>query len=163
LQHAACVTPSPLSGLLVASCYHQQAMPTAAIPADVASCVPWMVELRRHFHATPELSFAEHETAARVAAELRALSPSLEVWEGVGRTGVVALLRGGGGAGPCVALRADMDALPLQETGSLPFMSRRAGVMHACGHDGHMAALLGAAPSSSSSSPPRRALAARAR
>jgi amidohydrolase len=113
------------------------------IPASVRSQTSYMVALRRHFHADPELSFDEHRTAARVAQELREL-PELEVWDGVGRTGVVALLRGGAGPGPCVAFRADMDALPLQETGDLPFKSQNAGVMHCCGHDGHMASLLGA-------------------
>jgi amidohydrolase len=104
-----------------------------------------MVALRRHFHENPELSFVEFATAARVAAELRTTPGVSGVVEGVGRTGVVALIVGGAGAGPCVALRADMDALPILETGDCPFISKNGGVMHACGHDGHMAALLGAA------------------
>ena len=117
---------------------------TSLLP-EVAALQPYMVALRRHFHAHPELSFAEHDTAVRVAQELRATPGVSAVWTGCGRTGVVALIEGGAGPGPCVALRADMDALPLQETGDCPFASTAPGVMHACGHDGHMAALLGAA------------------
>ena len=114
-----------------------------ALPA-VLALKAQMAADRRHLHAHPELSFQEHETAKYVAAQLRSYGIA-EVVEGVGRTGVVALVRGGAGAGPCIALRADMDALPLQESGDCPFISQRAGVMHACGHDGHMAMLLGAA------------------
>jgi amidohydrolase len=114
-----------------------------ALPA-VLALSEQMRKDRRHLHAHPELSFQEHETAAYVAAQLRGYGIE-EVVEGVGRTGVVALVRGGAGAGPCLALRADMDALPLQESGDCPFISQRAGVMHACGHDGHMAMLLAAA------------------
>lgn len=116
-----------------------------AIHAGVAAATPWMVQLRRHFHAHPELSFQEHATAERIAEELRGLPGVSDVVEGCGRTGVVALIRGGAGPGPCVLLRADMDALPLQETGDCPFISTKPGVMHACGHDAHVAALLGAA------------------
>ena len=119
------------------------ALPFTALPA-VRALYADMVRDRRHLHAHPELSFQEHETAAYVAAQLRAYGIA-EVVEGVGRTGVVALVRGGAGAGPCIALRADMDALPLTESGDCPFISQRAGVMHACGHDGHMAMLLAAA------------------
>jgi amidohydrolase len=115
----------------------------SALPA-VLALQAQMAADRRHLHAHPELSFQEFETAKYVAAQLRGYGIA-EVVEGVGRTGVVALIRGGAGAGPCIALRADMDALPLQESGDCPFISQRAGVMHACGHDGHMAMLLGAA------------------
>ncbi len=103
-----------------------------------------MIADRRWLHAHPELSFKEVETAKYVAAALRRYGIS-EVWEGVGRTGVVAVVRGGAGPGPCIALRADMDALPLQETGDCPFISQNPGVMHACGHDGHVAMLLAVA------------------
>ena len=117
----------------------------AALVPEVRALNDFMVQLRRHFHAHPELSFQEHATAARVAEVLRGLPGVSEVKEGVGRTGVVAMIYGGAGAGPCIGLRADMDALPLQETGDCPFISQSPSVMHACGHDGHMAALLGAA------------------
>lgn len=97
---------------------------------------------RRHLHAHPELSGREEQTAAFVAAELRALG--LEPRERVGGGfGVVADLPAGQGA--CIALRADMDALPITEETGLPFASRNPGVMHACGHDAHTAMLLGAA------------------
>jgi len=106
-----------------------------------------LADLYRDLHANPELSFAEHRTAALVAA--RARDMGYEVTEGVGRTGVVAVLRNGSSrrqrpAGPTVLLRADMDALPVQEATGLPYASTRPGVMHACGHDMHVAWLIGA-------------------
>lgn len=97
---------------------------------------------RRHIHAHPELGYEEHETAAFVAQKLRSFG--IEVHEGVGGTSVVGVLRGAK-PGRCVALRADMDALPIQEETELPFVSQNPGCMHACGHDGHTAMLLGAA------------------
>ncbi len=95
----------------------------------------------RHLHAHPELSGAEFDTARLVADELRAMH-GWEVAEGVGGTGVVGVL--GGGPGPVIWLRADMDALPVQEETGLDYASRTPGVMHACGHDIHVTALLGA-------------------
>lgn len=114
------------------------------ILAEVEREAERMVADRRHFHANPELSFAEHKTAAYIADRLRSLDGVEDVREGVGRTGVTAEIRGGAGDGPRVALRADMDALPLPETTGLDFASGNDGVHHACGHDGHMAILLGA-------------------
>ena len=108
----------------------------------VADLVPGLVALRRHLHANPELAFEERRTAGIVAASLRLLG--LEVQEGVGRTGVVGTLRHGRSA-RAVALRADMDALPMVEQSRLGHASRIAGAHHACGHDGHTAMLLGAA------------------
>ncbi|HAZ63253.1 MAG TPA: amidohydrolase [Armatimonadetes bacterium] len=102
-----------------------------------------VIAWRREFHARPELGFAEERTAARVAEILRGWGYTPRT--GVGRTGVVAELVGGGGPGPTVLLRADMDALPVQEETDLPFASQTPGVMHACGHDAHTAILLGAA------------------
>jgi hippurate hydrolase len=96
---------------------------------------------RRHLHAHPETGFEEHATAAFVAERLRGFG--LEVIERVGGTGVVGTLRRGGTR--AIGLRADMDALLIHEATNLPWRSRSAGRMHACGHDGHMAALLGAA------------------
>jgi IAA-amino acid hydrolase len=100
-----------------------------------------LVELRRDLHRHPELAFQETRTAARAAEAAR--SAGFVVRTGVARTGVVAELDNG--PGPAVALRADMDALPIQEETGLPFASSVAGVMHACGHDAHTAALIGAA------------------
>ncbi len=100
-----------------------------------------LVALRRDLHRHPELAFHETRTAA-TAAE-RAGTLGYEVRTGVGRTGVVAELRNG--RGPIVALRADMDALPIHEESDVPYRSTVAGVMHACGHDAHVAMLLGAA------------------
>jgi amidohydrolase len=108
---------------------------------DVADLLPALVALRHDLHAHPELAFTEHRTAAIAAAALRELG--LEVHEGLGGTGVVALLHNGPGAS--VGLRADMDALPLQEQSGLPHASRHSGIHHGCGHDGHTAMLLGAA------------------
>ena len=109
----------------------------------------WQEELYRDLHAHPELSHQEHRTAANVVGRLR--DAGCEVHEGVGGTGVVALLRNG--AGPAVLLRADMDALPVREATGLPYASSvtataadgtEVPVMHACGHDVHVTCLLGA-------------------
>lgn len=101
-----------------------------------------MVNIRRHLHENPELSFQEIETPKLVAAFHRELGH--DVREHVGGRGVVAKLRGGK-SGPTVALRADFDALPIQDQKDVPYKSKVPGVMHACGHDGHTAALLGLA------------------
>ncbi len=95
-----------------------------------------IVALRRDFHAHPELGFEEVRTASIVAARLRELG--LEVREGVGKTGVVGILRGGFD-GPCVLVRADMDALPILEENDWAWKSQSSGTMHACGHDAHTA------------------------
>lgn len=103
---------------------------------------PQMRKWRRHFHQYPELSFQEQNTSKQVADYLKSLH--LDVKTGVGGYGVTALLRGKG-QGPTVALRADMDALPIQDEKTCSYRSTVPGVMHACGHDGHMAMLMGAA------------------
>ena len=99
---------------------------------------------RRHLHAMPELLYDVHQTAAFVEDKLKAFGCD-EVVPGIGRTGVVGIIRGSLGDGPAVGLRADMDALPLSEITGRPWASRTPGRMHACGHDGHTAMLLGAA------------------
>jgi len=122
----------------------------ARLDSLAADAYDQVVQWRRHFHQYPELSNREFETAKTVAAALRDMG--LEVTTGIAHTGVVALLKGGK-PGPLVALRADMDALPVTEQVDLPFASevtteyqgKQVGVMHACGHDTHMAMLLGAA------------------
>lgn len=108
-----------------------------------AKALPEVVRLRRDFHANPELSNREERTARVVAERLRAIGIE-RITTGVAHHGVVALIVGGK-PGPTVALRADMDALPVQEATGLPFASKNDGVMHACGHDAHTAMLLGAA------------------
>lgn len=100
-----------------------------------------LIGLRRHFHQHPELSFQEHQTSDQVAQ--RIAEAGLRVQRNVGLTGVVAELDNG--PGPCVALRADMDALPIQEANTVEYRSSNPGVMHACGHDAHMTMLIGAA------------------
>ncbi len=104
-----------------------------------------LVRYRRHFHANPELSLVEYETAAFIEAELRDCAFD-EIRTGVGQTGILATLRGGR-PGPVTLLRADMDGLPMDEVADVPYRSTRKGAMHACGHDGHMAILLAAARS----------------
>jgi hippurate hydrolase len=101
-----------------------------------------LTAFRRDLHANPELGMAEHRTAEKVATALEALG--IEVHRGVGGTGVVGVLRSGRG-NRAIGLRADMDALPLQELNDVPYRSTTPGVMHACGHDGHTTMLLGAA------------------
>ena len=100
-----------------------------------------MLEWRRQIHSNPELAFNEHQTSNLVAQELSKMG--IDVHRGLGQTGVVGSLRNGDG--PTIGLRADMDALPILELGSTAQKSRHQGVMHACGHDGHTAMLLGAA------------------
>ncbi len=97
------------------------------------------IEIRRYLHQIPELKYEEKKTSAFIAATLR--SYGYDVQEGVGKTGVVALLDSGK-AGKTIAFRADMDALPILESTGLPYQSKHPGKMHACGHDGHTATLL---------------------
>jgi len=121
---------------------------TDALADDVeARVITW----RRHIHQNAELSFQEVKTAAYIVEALRNM-PGMEVQTGIAKTGIKAVLKGGK-PGPVVALRADMDALPVEERNDLPFRStaramwqgKDTGVMHACGHDAHVAMLLGAA------------------
>jgi amidohydrolase len=126
----------------------------AQMPARIATSIDNIekncIEWRRHFHQFPELANDEHKTATYIANYLRGLG--LDVKEGIAKTGVVAILRGAK-PGPCIALRADMDALPVTERTKLSFASKETtiyagketGVMHACGHDAHMAMLMSVA------------------
>jgi amidohydrolase len=126
-----------------------QALPDR-VDAQLRALEPKIIDWRRHLHQNPELSNREVKTAGYIAAHLRRLG--MEVATGVAHTGVVGLLKGGK-PGPVVALRADMDALPVTEAVDLPFKStaktdylgQQVGVMHACGHDAHMAILMGVA------------------
>ncbi|HLZ17221.1 MAG TPA: M20 family metallopeptidase [Cyclobacteriaceae bacterium] len=101
------------------------------------------VAIRRHLHAHPELSYQEYNTAKFVAAKLKEFG--LSPLEGIAGTGIVALVEGKNPAKKIIALRADMDALPIQETNMVSYQSQNPGVMHACGHDVHTASLLGTA------------------
>lgn len=103
-----------------------------------------ITEWRRDIHAHPEILFETHRTSALVAEKLRAFGCD-EVVEGIGRTGVVGVIKGRTDNGKVVGLRADMDALPIHEATGLDYASKNEGAMHACGHDGHTAMLLGAA------------------
>ena len=107
--------------------------------ALVAEVIQW----RRHLHAHPELSYKEFNTAKFVSEKLRAMG--LTPIEGIAGTGIVVLIEGKSPSKKVVALRADMDALPIQETSDVPYKSQNPGVMHACGHDVHTTSLLGTA------------------
>lgn len=109
----------------------------------IADYTDEMTAWRRHLHQHPELGFDCHETAQFVAARLREFGVD-EIHEGIGETGIVAIVNGRG-EGPAIGLRADMDALPMNETTGAEWASKVPGRMHACGHDGHMTMLLGAA------------------
>jgi hippurate hydrolase len=111
-----------------------------SVKTEIAELVAW----RHHLHQTPEIAFAEHDTAAFVADKLAGFG--IEVHRAIGRTGVVGVIHGATNtSGAVIGLRADMDALPIHEQTNLPYASRHAGRMHACGHDGHTTMLLGAA------------------
>ena len=122
----------------------------AAIQAKAKQVLPKVIEWRRHIHQYPELSNREFKTMEYIAAHLRSLG--IEVQDKVAKTGVVGILKGGK-PGPVIALRADMDALPVEERVDLPFKStqkadylgQEVSVMHACGHDSHVAILMGTA------------------
>lgn len=127
-----------------------QTTTAAEIDAAANRILPKVIEWRRYFHQNPELSNREYKTSAFVAEKLRNFG--LDVRTGIAKTGVVAILKGSQ-PGPVIGLRADMDALPVTERNQLPFASKvkaeyngqTVGVMHACGHDSHIAMLLGAA------------------
>ncbi len=112
-------------------------------PDPIDAITPEVIAWRRQIHADPELGFEEHRTAAFVAAQLRSFGLD-EVHEGIATTGVVGVLRSGSG-NRAIGLRAELDALPVLEKTGLDYASKNEGVMHACGHDGHAAMLLGAA------------------
>ncbi|HBQ41505.1 MAG TPA: amidohydrolase, partial [Halieaceae bacterium] len=139
------------AAILFAAGTVQAAIENATLDAAYAAVEPRVIEWRRDLHQNPELSNREFRTAEKVAEHLRALKFDT-VETGVAHTGVVGTLRGGK-PGPVIALRADMDALPVQEQTGLPFASSARGeymgkdvpVMHACGHDTHVAMLMGAA------------------
>ncbi len=112
------------------------------IDAEIEKTKAEIIKIRRFIHMNPELGNREVETAKLIASRLQPLG--FEVRTGVAKTGIVAVLRGGQ-PGPAVAVRADMDALPVQEATGLPYKSLNPGVMHACGHDVHSAVVLGTA------------------
>lgn len=157
---AGAAQPGPAAALAAASALAASAASTAStgaasttadLESAIAAAIPIAVEDRRHLHQNPELGYQERETAAMVAARLAELGFD-EVRTGIAHTGVVGVLRGGRPGG-VVAIRADMDALPVVEATDLPFRStkrgvwagREVGIAHACGHDLHTAISLGAA------------------
>lgn len=108
-----------------------------------AELLPWARNIRRHIHAHPELSFKEHNTSAYVHAQLEEIG--ITDRKDIAGTGIVAFIKGRNPDRKCVALRADMDALPIREENDVVYKSINEGVMHACGHDVHTTCLLGAA------------------
>lgn len=140
-------------------------MNTEALHRQVDAIIDWVVETRRALHQHPELGMEEHQTAEKIAAALAEIG--IPYTPGVAGTGIIGIITSGA-PGKTVALRADMDALPIQEQTGLAYASRIPGKMHACGHDAHMAIQLGAArycmkcatsfaaQSNCSSSPPKR-------
>lgn len=140
--------PLVLAAVLLSSLAQAPSVSTPApfrsrVDAIAAEIHPAIIEIRRDIHRNPELGFRETRTAGLVAARLRALKFD-EVRTGVGRTGVVGVLKGGR-PGPVVAVRADMDALPVPELNDVPYKSLVPNVKHACGHDGHTSIALGVA------------------
>ncbi|HZF83205.1 MAG TPA: amidohydrolase [Burkholderiaceae bacterium] len=143
------LTLAALTACAASSVLAQSAVPSARIVPLVDGMYPQLESIYKDIHANPELGFQETRTAAKLAAELRALG--FEVTEGVGRTGVVALYRNG--AGPTVMVRTELDALPMEEKTGLPYASkakaqwngRETFVAHSCGHDIHMASWVGTA------------------
>ncbi len=115
----------------------------AELRESAEEIAPGVVADRRYLHQHPELGFQEENTARLVIERLRALHLD-DLQTGIAKTGVIGILHGGMGAGRCVLLRADMDALPITELNDVPYRSETPGVMHACGHDAHTAMLLGA-------------------
>jgi len=109
----------------------------------IESSFSTLVEWREHLHANPELSFQEEQTSAFVASKLKAMGIPFE--KGIAGTGIVALIKGRNPEKQCLALRADLDALPIVEENDVAYKSKVEGVMHACGHDVHTTCLLGAA------------------
>ena len=145
--------------VLILSCFISiSSTPTAQLPASIQKSIdavePQCIAWRHQLHQFPELGNREFKTARLVADHLRKLG--MEVIDSVAYTGVVGILRGAK-PGPCIALRADMDALPVTEATHLPWASREkatyegkeVGVMHACGHDTHVAMLMSVAPAAS--------------
>ena len=145
---SSCLRSALCLGLLLIAPFSDAQLPES-VEDRISAVMPAVVAWRRDFHEHPELSNQEFRTAEKVAEHLRRLG--MEVQTGVAHTGVVGVLRGGDG--PTVALRADMDALPVTEQVDLPFASKargvyqgkEVGVMHACGHDNHVAILMGVA------------------
>src|SRR5436190_17718656 len=115
------------------------------LKAEIDELIPDLIATRRDFHEHPELAFEEVRTSGIVAQRLRSLG--LEVQSGVAKTGVVGLLRGGASkeGAKTIAIRADMDALPIHELNEIDYRSTVDGKMHACGHDGHTSILLSVA------------------
>ena len=117
---------------------------TIKIPEPILSSESELIKLFEDFHENPELGFKEFRTAQIVKDKLTEFGVD-EVHSEIGITGVVGLIKGKKNNGRCVGLRADMDALPIQEKTNLSYASKTSGIMHACGHDGHTTMLLGAA------------------
>ena len=127
---------------MVSTLPSRHAIASSEIRLDIRTLHPQIVTWRRHLHQRPELGFQEQLTAEFVAKKLQEWGINHET--GIAKTGIVATIVGNG-KGPVLAIRADMDALPIQEENNVPYRSQHDGMMHACGHDGHVAIALGTA------------------
>lgn len=144
------IFPAIVAGVFLNLSLHAQSTASAMVDKKAAAIEKKVIEWRHHIHENPELSNREYETAKYVTAHLKSLG--IEVKTGIAHTGVVGILNTGK-TGPTIALRADMDALPVTERVDIPFASKakgtyigqEVGVMHACGHDTHVAMLMGVA------------------
>ncbi len=114
-----------------------------AVHDKIGAMTEEMTRWRRELHACPETAFTEKETSDYVAERL--ISFGLDIYRGIAGTGIVSTIQRGKGSSPVIGLRSDIDALDITEATGLPYASRNEGKMHACGHDGHMSMLLGAA------------------
>ena len=115
----------------------------STIPAIISQYLPEIIDFRHDLHRYPEIGYEERETSSKIANRLEAVG-QFEIETGIAKTGIVATL-GAEKPGPCIALRADMDCLPIVEKSGKPWASQNHGYMHACGHDGHTSCLLGTA------------------
>jgi amidohydrolase len=127
---------------MVSTVSNPHSVDVSQIRPDIRALQPQLVEWRRHLHQRPELGFQEQLTAEFIAQKLQEWG--IEHQTGIAKTGIVATISGDR-PGPVLALRADMDALPIQEANDVPYRSQHDGIMHACGHDGHTAIALGTA------------------
>jgi amidohydrolase len=127
---------------MISTLPHFSSLSSSSVRLAVRALQPQIVQWRRQIHQHPELAFQEQLTSAFLAEKLTEMG--IEHQTGIAKTGIVATIKGSR-SGPVLAIRADMDALPIQEENEVSYCSQHPGIMHACGHDGHTAIALGTA------------------